>query len=97
MSHHRPGTSSAHNGWRRHRPNMGATHATQETHAKKTPTVSKGREISKTVSRPYYKQYEISLKNTVDKFKAGKTRNAVNEWRKITNDKWILEQYVDTK
>ena len=75
-------TSTEHNG---------ATRAKQETHAKKTSTVSKEREISKTVSRPYYKQYEISLKNTVDNFKAGKTRNAVNEWRKITNDKWILE------
>jgi len=68
-----------------------ATRATQEKHAKKTSTVPKEREISKTVCRPYSKQYEISLKNTVDNLKAGKTRNVVNEWRKITNDKWILE------
>lgn len=33
----------------------------------------------------------ISLTNTIDNFVAGKTRFHVNNWLKLTNDKWILQ------
>ncbi|MES9883957.1 MAG: reverse transcriptase domain-containing protein, partial [Sedimenticola sp.] len=39
------------------------------------------------VSSPYI---HLALRNTTDNFVAGKTKNNINAWEKITNDRWIL-------
>ena len=36
-------------------------------------------------------RYEYKILNTVENFQAGKTGHNLNEWRKLTHDRWILQ------
>lgn len=72
-----------------------------------TATTSKSQLQNKTAEKEYFPiksteklisevsnhnmKYSSTIINTSLNFRAGKTRMALNEWRKITKDKWILE------